>query len=252
MRTRNRQRTRRNPEWSFDLLDRIWSRLQARVPEALMPIPEEAVVPVRSNPRVREYGSGHYGVVMPTRDPRWVFKLTTDVSEAHFINAIRNMGMRCSLRGICRYSAVYDVGERQPSRSSSGRTYAVWRESADIAGEDTISAFDGTPRATMAAQAWRRIAHTLDYLREVYAQGTNRALLEAKRALQDCKQNGMILETAEDLLHLLGKGIVVTDINLSNWGVVRRRPKVLTLIDPGMVVFLTPKAKAVATGIPLL
>jgi len=248
---RSRKRTRRNPDWSWNLLDDIWPQLQARVSERLMPIPEQILVEAR-NPRVREHGEGFFGVVMPTHDPRWVFKLTRDASEAHFVNAIRRMGLRCSLTGIARYSPVYNTGLAQPSSTSSGQVYALWREAADVAGIGVWEAFANTPRRTMAKHAAGRVRDLIDALRDFHAERSKKTLQQARIMLQGCAQNGLLADAAEDLLALMNKGIVVTDVHLGNWGVVPRRPKVLTLIDPGMVVYLTGKARTLATGIPLL
>lgn len=252
---RNRRRTRSNPQWSWDVLDKIWPRLQELVPDRLMPIEERIEMPKavnpgrrRRNPQVKEYGSGHYGVVMPTKDPRWVFKLTTDRSEAQFINAVRKLGSICSLNGICRYSTVYDTGLRQ-AKSSAQRIYAVWREAADVAGEDVWTWFANSPRKNFARAARNAIYDGLDALR---SDGEGIEYLAAAEVALRSWNTTMLADTADDLLNLMGAGIVVTDVHLGNWGIVPRRPKLLTLIDPGMVRFVTPEAKELASGIPLL
>ena len=267
---RTGNKARKNPQWSWDALDEVWAALEDRAPADLMPIPEAATVIIRKrpvsawaastrrNPQVREYGSGYFGVVMPTSNPEWVFKLTTDQSEAHFINAIRNLGLSCRLNGIARYSPVYNTGIREIRDGESGETiYAVWRESATVAGEDVWVHLNRTSRRTMAQQAERRIASSLDVLRGDAGQGYGYRndkdwIAAAKASLLDWDRNPLLADTADDMLTLMEKGLVVTDINLSNWGLVPRRGSKLTLIDPGMVQFKTNNAKEAARDIPHL
>ncbi len=97
-----------------------------------------------------------------------------------------------------------------------------------------------------------RIVRALDALRDFYESQSKQDLAVAKRRLIECRQNSMVADAANDLLRFMQKGIVVTDINLGNWGIMPRRPKALTLIDPGHVVYLTAKAKSIASDIPSL
>lgn len=264
-----RNRTRRNPEWSWDFLDTIWARLKARTaghPD-LMPIEDAAAVAAtdnsgsgpasakvygnprrsRSNPRVKEYGTGYYGVVMPTHNPKWVFKITRDASEARFINAIRNLGMSCSVKGLARVSPVYRAGRTyHKGNKSEVPTFAYWRESADHVDIEAYDAMRRT-RRTMTDQAEIRILKALDGVRTAADKVGGHVLAGvAELAYADMLLNPLLAESGADLVKLAQIGIVVTDIHLGNWGVVPRRANRLTLIDPGQVVFASETAEAAA------
>jgi hypothetical protein len=195
---------------------------------------------------------------MPTRNRRWVFKLTLDRSEAGFINAVRRFRMQCSLRGICRYSPVYDTGITMPhSHSSNARVFAVWREAADVAGDDVWVDLAKTPRRTMGRQAEQRIIQGLDRLRGDDEAGRQFRTVKdwqrgSRAGVAAWRNNPLLIDTADDLMDLMDRGVYVVDVHLGNWGIVPRRPKLLTLIDPGQVQFTTNRAKDAAMDIPLL
>ena len=248
---------RRNPQWSWSLLDLIWTKLRKRCgSDDLMPIEvtmeeitrrgadtrrdESAVAPwnrrsvrttVRANPMVREHGSGYHGVVMPTRNPKWVFKITRDVSEAKFWNLLRLLGKQCSIVGIAKCSPVYRVPIRLTGMAPYHSTaYVLWREAADVAGSETwVRLAEG--RETMSRQAIVRVQQALDLLRGDFEQ-------DAAQAYQFYLKNPMLESTGLDLLEILAAtGVIVTDIHLNNWGIVPRRPRKATLLDPGEVHF---------------
>lgn len=80
-----------------------------------------------------EYGCGHYGCVYPTSNPDTVFKLTTDVSEAHFIACLKELEaeQNFDFDGLVKYNALVGV----PNAKIRGKNvFALWRQEAYFVG----------------------------------------------------------------------------------------------------------------------
>lgn len=206
----------------------------------------------RVNPRVTEYGSGLYGVAMPTLDPRWTFKITRDRTEAAFVNAVRRLGLRCSLRGIVRCSPVYETEPTRGRKEASARTFVYWREAASTTGDDAYLRLGQLRHGrlmTMVTQAKKRIEQAMDIFADDNVDITPESY---DAALAYFEVNPLLAETGEDLRRLAAYGILVTDTHLGNWGIIPRRPTRLTLIDPGLVRFMTPEARDAIGSYPRL
>ena len=65
---------RKNPAWSNAAVTRRWNAIERLVGRAHMPL--------RSGAKLKEYGTGRYGVALPTATKGVVLKVTTDESEA--------------------------------------------------------------------------------------------------------------------------------------------------------------------------
>ena len=93
-----------NPDWVDELLHKNWKGLQRRVPESMLPMlgRQKRQYEWKS---IKELGCGKYGCVVPTHDPRWVLKVTTDGREAAFAAQAIQIGNWP--RGMTRYDAAY-------------------------------------------------------------------------------------------------------------------------------------------------
>lgn len=117
-----------NPPWADRALKLNWDAVEA----AGLPLP------VRSSQKWKfeELGCGHYGCVMETSDPTIVFKLTSDPTEAEFIQLAKPLGWP---NGIVRYYAIMPLDFTFRRRT----VYAIWREAAfDVGGLQPRYGFD--------------------------------------------------------------------------------------------------------------
>jgi hypothetical protein len=171
-----------NPPWSATLLNKHWPAIYARVGTALMPVatnehPDYAhwkkmndytMLDKWAKKKYRgfkEYGSGHYGVVMPTNTPGIVCKVTTDASEAAFIAAYLSIKTNARPNGIVRYHQLFALPE-----TSKGRpVFILWRDEATAVGVDDL-------------RAWVRTRNDADYL--------GRSLRIVERNLGNCLDAG--------------------------------------------------------------
>lgn len=115
-----------NPAWIDQIIRDNWHRLASRVSEDALPRPQP-------RPRVwrfKEFGVGHYGAVYPTSIPGLVFKITSDLDEARFVQFALNLAKKEGYfpNGLVRYVAVLEIVD---ARHPRGRPiYALWREEA--------------------------------------------------------------------------------------------------------------------------
>lgn len=145
--------------WVDNLYARYWDRIQKVAPRGAMPTGEITKTPDGRNVNVREYGIGHYGVVMPTTVPGVLCKITTDSMEAAFIATAIQTAAQDGVwpDGMTRYHAIYAFPENvlvdippvnaahdelrfARMRGSKPRTvsdnmrvpYILWRQEAEI------------------------------------------------------------------------------------------------------------------------
>jgi hypothetical protein len=168
---------RSNPPWTDRLLKKYWSRIEARVGAGWMPramteprglaqlrkdvaglqaaadkgMTDEYWVKNLYDQKVRlakleqqkpkgweEYGTGHYGCVMPTQTPGVVIKITTDQTEASFVAAYLSLPAKDRPVGIVPYHQIVAVrGESHLKRP----VFVLWREEADHLGSDGVRAW---------------------------------------------------------------------------------------------------------------
>lgn len=110
------------PAWTVRLLTEHWDQLARGVHPAWMPIEEPS-----SSPRRRAFdslGCGHYGCVFRTHTPGLVMKISSDLSEATFVNAAMRLGSWPD--GIVRYQAI----ELLPGTHRNRPVSVIWREEA--------------------------------------------------------------------------------------------------------------------------
>jgi hypothetical protein len=137
-----------NPPWVDTLLTENWAELVASVEPDLLPL---TVTAPRSGKRKiapgAEYGCGHYGCVMATSRPGIVCKVTSDPTEARFVEMGWERLGRPTARtyaqgwpeGIVQYHKIIAL-----SGSRRGReTWMLWRDEAWNVGR----AYDFSSRA---------------------------------------------------------------------------------------------------------
>jgi hypothetical protein len=118
-----------NPAWVTKALAQAYETVAGRVPPAWLP----KLTDVRaSGPNVtakmREYGCGKYGCVLPTNDPNVVLKLTTDDTEAEFASDL-------SHTLVAPVVVDYHTVLRLASTHKGRQIYLLWRDAADAVGE---------------------------------------------------------------------------------------------------------------------
>ncbi len=127
---------RPNPPWSNDILTSHWAQLLEAVGPAWMPRHSKA----RTRITAEEFGTGHYGVVMPTMTPGIVMKLTSDADEARFLTWLTSHKKFAEDHpGLIPYYRIVQVfGTSRMNRD----VFAVWRAEADKVGK----AFEASAR----------------------------------------------------------------------------------------------------------
>jgi hypothetical protein len=117
-----------NPPWSKRMIKKYSSQISDRAREFSLPTPlwdEQYSV---SDDHDVLLGCAHYGCVYRTNQPGIVFKITTDVSEAHFIKIALDLKKQIDPIGIVEYFKVFAL---PPETTHLNRpVFAVWREEA--------------------------------------------------------------------------------------------------------------------------
>jgi hypothetical protein len=159
---------KQNPPWTQKAARTFFRRALGRVeiaqdlphPKTLTEEPRE-VIPGRYHaagkkkpPQFQEFGTGHYGTVMPTEKEGVVMKVTSDDTEANFVKAALAIEKERAgnwPNGMTKYLDIYRLG----GTSHRGRgAYVLWRETL-------------TPHA---GHNWHRAEHS-DYDRRAVAEG---------------------------------------------------------------------------------
>ncbi len=200
-------------------------------------------------------GAGHYGVVYPTEDKEVVFKLTSDESEAHFIQLAINLRKEdIDPPGIVRYDAVVATKSK---RAKFGKVYAIWRENAIDTGLEGISR-DANRMASLLREArvhahkiWittrakqkslKQAAPYWDWLsRELKDEESllSENLFEYRNVVLTLKNDSLVAYYVADAMEdYLYAGIVLADLHAGNVGFVRRTDSAV-ITDPGRAVTL--------------
>jgi hypothetical protein len=116
---------RHNPAWVTEALAESWEIMGDSVQPAWLPKLDQIVMVGESHVagRVKEFGCGRYGCVIPTADPSVVVKVTTDESEAHFA-AYLSPGLSRPI--TVAYYQVLALNKSHEKR----KLYILWRETA--------------------------------------------------------------------------------------------------------------------------
>jgi len=108
-----------NPPWSERAVKASWGDIEAAlvangIPASWMPKGD-----------LSELGCGHYGCVYRTGDPKVVFKVTTDISEAIFVaNYLRLKDAGILSLGVVKYYAIFAL----PFKHRKRDMFVLWRE----------------------------------------------------------------------------------------------------------------------------
>jgi hypothetical protein len=222
-----------NPPWSDRILAKHWAALEKRVGPALMPMamtevrglkdlqqdvdyleaerlkrPLSEWEVVRLSERTaklaklrkqkpkgyREYGSGHYGCVMPTGTPGTVIKVTTDVTEASFVAAYLSMPKNDRPVGIIPYRKLLAIRSESHLKRP---VFVLWRDEAQHVGGHAIDEWIRT-----GARDFER-----EYLRRSY-RNVERGIgncLDAARMIRKLVLN------KPNAKELLSKGVALMD-----------------------------------------
>jgi hypothetical protein len=142
-----------NPPWVSRVLRSNWNDLVAVVGVDAMPRP---AMPgsVGDGFEPEEYGTGHYGTVMPTNTPGVVCKVTSDPAEAIFVACALSLGRFPD--GIVHYERIVAVEESHKRRP----VFVLWRQEAndvgflaDLPGQRPWQRGDGE-RTSRGSQDW--------------------------------------------------------------------------------------------------
>jgi len=266
---------RPNPPWSTAAVKKRWKAIERLVGAARMPVP--------SGEKLREFGSGRYGVALPTRTKGLVLKITTDASEAYAAAWLAPKPPT----GIVRYSKVIEL--RQTHR---GRTiYLLWREEATYVGgvgywaasrglrkawklekkllEQTTSTAQTLVHRILThpgqAKAFRRAAK-VGYDRAVAVTKTSstRRFSALQRAptgnteatvervvlgARMLSRGSVIPEVGRAMVESFARGVFLSDVHAGNIGVATRgRKETVVITDPGNAILV--RARRAVPKIP--
>lgn len=149
-----------NPEWTDSLFNDYWSQLESVVGPALMP------VSIHPN----ELGCGKFGCVFTTNTPGIVVKITSDESEAGFVENYKNLSRRITLDGIVKYFQVFTFKDEKifingKTQEESGEypLFILWREEAHCLGLDNaIDCYTGNTEDRKSMQQDALVAMHLE------------------------------------------------------------------------------------------
>jgi hypothetical protein len=246
-----------NPLWVDNALKRHWDALQARVGKRWMPVLSKSPATqlrgagAERGRRFYEFGTGSYGTVLPTRDPRVVLKISSDKSEIEFVLRAEHLGMWPS--GLVKYYRMLQL-----SAARSRPIYAIWREEAYAVGAALIDAEFTARRLKIGYQDFRE---GTELLQDFYKAGRVMFAASARgqrprtkrvtsidpqffRLAQELSRVPGFSDIGKTLLFYLQHGIVLADVHTNNVGLVNRRGKaVLVITDPGHAVFLQDQSE---------
>ena len=164
--------TVRNPAWVNNALKQNWDKLTKLVGEKWMPIGVRDDVTGletslgREGDRFYEYGSGHYGTVMPTRDPKVVVKITSDPSEAELV-AFTVDASRRERHGMPEGLIQYHRIQQLPGAYRKRPIYVIWREAAFVVGPRSYGEMGIGPRSADEGQRYINLfKHAATYVRD--------------------------------------------------------------------------------------
>lgn len=125
-----------NPPWVDRVLTAERDAIIDRMGPDLFPEPTEAG---RKKLKFTELGCGHYGCVLAVPRPGYVFKVSSDPTEAAFIAAAAQLPFT---EGIVKYLSVFETRHRYRDRP----VYVIVREGADNVGQLARGAIDMAQR----------------------------------------------------------------------------------------------------------
>lgn len=279
-----RRKVKSNPDWSDDIIHDFCTPLKRAARSHSLPIPilnDQCEIESRS-----ELGEGAYGVVWTTEAADCVFKLSTDATEAHFIQTAINLRKKglADPPGIVDYRAIFSL----PVKHEGYPVFAIWREQAthvglpcSIAKSDhsmqkfvsLIQKFYTVSDAAFAL-AYAEQAESSEGMNRYYDWVEERVdianeIIDGKisthsslfaKALAKCYRLAIEIENSGEDGHYVGNalrtyfehGILLCDVHGDNLGIVDRSAckSLWCLTDPGHS--LTLDRRMVDVEIPML
>jgi hypothetical protein len=194
---------RTNPPWADKAIKNNWEEIQDFQIENDLPVVSDDLPA-----KFKELGCGHYGCVLPTRDPETVFKLTSDPTEAEFIRLAEPLGWP---DGIVRYHGML------PLKATFRRRpiFAIWREAASNVG-NLYERYAGTDQP---------FYHEMKSLEKRLTQFKDHAA-RLRNTLQRAKDPGTLWTEAKSLKNWAWRNVSGDDVegNVDYGGFRRRYP----------------------------
>ena len=222
-----------NPAWVTNLLAKHFEFLEGKVPAKWLPkLTNTKGARGKMVAAMKEYGTGAYGTVLPTLDPKVVLKLTTDSTEFEFAN---ELAANLTAQVTCEYHLVAGLPEKHQGRD----TYLLWRDAADHVGKlgEFLDAHGRDGDAAEALIDRQHLAAQAVYV--AFLDGDNaRGLIKewevTARAMAKIPElaelaDGMIINLHEDKVFL-------SDLHGGNIGLIDGR---WLCVDPGNVFVLS-------------
>lgn len=133
-----------NPAWVTKAISGSYTDLEKKIPPAWMPkLADVKATRGTMTAKMKEYGCGAYGCVLPTLDDKVVLKITTDATEADFAG---RLAPDLSVPVTCHYFKVVSL----PGKHKGDRMYLLWREEAK-----KVDAINKEPYGKKAVEAIR-------------------------------------------------------------------------------------------------
>lgn len=211
-----------NPAWVTKSIANAYDTITDRVPPKWMPkLTDASQQRGIFKAKLKEYGCGAYGCVLPTLDDHTVLKVTQDQTEADFA---ARWSHELVVPVVVDYRLVMELATRHKGKP----IWLLWRESADKVGEmdDNPLIADQHRRAQIAYQ-------------EMYRTGTTAtgAIRAWRSAVRDMAQDPSLAYLASGMMRVYDEqGIFFGDVHGGNVGRCLRNGKPeWVIVDPGHV-----------------
>lgn len=142
-----------------------------------------------------ELGCGHYGCVYSTHDDEVVFKITSDSTEAEFIQLAAPWGWP---EGIVKYHKIVKLDGTYRGR----QTYGIWREAAIEVGLNPFRFMDGYERSNATIFSWNltKFQQHAKRLKQYFKlPGTRAERLEKVKKLENWAWKSIHLDDAKGM-----------------------------------------------------
>ncbi len=225
-----------NPPWLTKAIADSYESLERKVdPKWLPRLDAVKATKGRLTARVKEYGCGAYGCVIPTLDPDVVLKATIDTTETEFA---RDLAGKLNTPICTKYHQVASI----PAKHHNRRVYLLWREAAEEVGKVSGDALEAINRQHDCANA----AYTVIHDEHGTAEGELAAWLEAVRAMARVPELAFVANGMAEAF--TKQGVFIGDVHGGNLGKCKRNGKMEWVItDPGHVAVIGGKVDTEAT-----
>lgn len=220
-----------NPAWVTKIVAKHYERLEDSVPAKWLPRLTKAKKSGRDqfSAKMKEYGCGAYGCVLPTLDTSVVLKLTTDDTEAEFAS---KLGKKLSKPIVVNYHMTIPLEDKY----QRAQVHMLWRDSADKVGRviEAVAERGGDVQEADKAIDKQHKAAQAVYKAMVLRKPIGDLLDKWKVAAREMGDKIPELRfLSEGMLEVLAKdGIFFGDVHDGNVGKVQGK---WIIVDPGHV-----------------